>query len=204
MPAISRFEDHEVDPRSGKRVDVDARPLRPLRPVHPICSQCRRRPAVTRVRGRYVVLEDHDLCRQCWRAGLDATREEVRARREALELQKAGICAHDWQPISGWHARYRCAICQVIGRKLAALPGQRGRGTGIEPYRCEAKRGGARCKQLAVHAWHGKNLRCAEHRHAGRAGAARKELGGAGASEAGTPREARPEAAPAGSSAKRT
>ena len=43
--------------------------------------------------------------------------------------------AHDWQPISGWYARYRCSICRVIGRKPGAIHPQRGRSAAIEPYR---------------------------------------------------------------------
>ena len=78
MLTISKIADHEVDPRSGKRVDVDERPARP---AHPLCSECQRRPALTRIRGRYVVLEDHDLCRQCWRARMDASSATWRARR---------------------------------------------------------------------------------------------------------------------------
>ena len=70
--------DLEVNPRSGKRVDEDARP--PCR-VRPICSACRRRDPLTRVRGRYVVLADHDLCRQCWRALVDAGNATRLARR---------------------------------------------------------------------------------------------------------------------------
>jgi len=77
MLTVSRIEEHEVNPLSGKRVDV---PVRPLRRVRPICSECQCRPAVTRVRGRHVVLGDHDLCRQCWRAGIDASRPAWRAR----------------------------------------------------------------------------------------------------------------------------
>ena len=71
MPTIDELEarDFQVDPRSGKRVEGDVRPPRPSRPL---CSACRRRDTLTRVRGRYVVLADHDLCRQCWRARMDA------------------------------------------------------------------------------------------------------------------------------------
>jgi hypothetical protein len=76
---IEEVEEHEVNPLSGQRVDRDARPLRRVRPL---CSECQRRAAVTCVRGRHVVLEDHDLCRQCWRARMDArTAATRRARR---------------------------------------------------------------------------------------------------------------------------
>jgi hypothetical protein len=99
------------------------------------------------------------------------------------------ICApdaHDWQPISGWYARYRCSICGVIGGKPGAIQPQRGR-TAIEPYRCEAKRGGERCTEPAVHAWRGRNLRCAAHRHPGRTAGARKQIGAAGDSVSALP-----------------
>lgn len=68
----------EVNPLSGKRVEVAARPPRRVRPV---CADCRRRDALTRIRGRYVVCEDHDLCRQCWRARMDAGNATRLARR---------------------------------------------------------------------------------------------------------------------------
>jgi hypothetical protein len=71
-------ESREVNPLSGKRVDVDARTLRA---PQPLCSECQRRPALARLRGRYVVLEDHDLCRQCWRARWDARAATRLARR---------------------------------------------------------------------------------------------------------------------------
>jgi hypothetical protein len=70
--------DLEVNPRSGKSVNEDARPLRRVRPL---CAGCRRRHALTRVRGRYVVLADHDLCRQCWRALVGAGNATRAARR---------------------------------------------------------------------------------------------------------------------------
>ena len=80
MPTVDEVEvrDLEVNPRSGKRVDERARPVRRVRPL---CAECRRRDAVTRLRGRYVVLEDHDLCRQCWRAHMDAGNATRLARR---------------------------------------------------------------------------------------------------------------------------
>jgi len=71
-------ESREVNPRSGKRVDVDTQPLHPAQPV---CSECLSRPTVTRLRGRYVVLADHDMCRQCWRARMDARAATRLARR---------------------------------------------------------------------------------------------------------------------------
>lgn len=69
MSTSSRLDSHEVNPLSGKRVDLAARPLRRARPVF---DGCRRRPALARIRGRWVVLEDHHLCRQCWRTWMDS------------------------------------------------------------------------------------------------------------------------------------
>jgi hypothetical protein len=88
------------------------------------------------------------------------------------------MCAHDWQPIPGWYARYRCSICRVIGCKFGVVNAHmRGRGTEIQPYRCEARCGGERCSEPAVHGWHGKHFRCAAHRHPGHHTAqARREL----------------------------
>ena len=78
MLTIDDIRDLEVNPRSGKRVDEDARPLRRVRPL---CAACKRRDALTRVRGRYVVLAGHDLCRQCWRALVNAGNATRLARR---------------------------------------------------------------------------------------------------------------------------
>ena len=76
--------------------------------------------------------------------------------------------AHDWQPIATWYARYRCSICQVVGCKFGVVVARyRERSTAIEPYRCEARVGGQRCNEPAVHCWHGKKARCAAHPHHG-------------------------------------
>ncbi len=72
-------ESREVNPRSGKRVDVDPQPHHHA--AQPVCSECLCRPTVTRLRGRYVVLADHDMCRQCWRARMDARAATRLARR---------------------------------------------------------------------------------------------------------------------------
>lgn len=79
MFTASRIDsDHiDVNPRSGKAIDLAERRRRNARPL---CSQCHRRPAVTRLRGRHVVLQDHDVCRQCWRTWMDARRAGRRAR----------------------------------------------------------------------------------------------------------------------------
>jgi len=82
MLTIDEIIVHEVNPLSGKRVEEGAGE-RSMRRARPLCASCHRRPAVTRIRGRYVVLEDPDMCRQCWRAGQDAgdaTRLARRAR----------------------------------------------------------------------------------------------------------------------------
>jgi hypothetical protein len=87
---------------------------------------------------------------------------------------------HDWQPIPGWYARYRCASCGVIGCKFGLVnPHLRGRGTEIEPYKCQARPGGQKCDQPAVHAWRGKGFKCAAHRYPGRAARARQQLAAA-------------------------
>jgi hypothetical protein len=76
------FDVHEIDPRSGQRVDDGARHgARSKRGAHPVCSGCLDRPAVTRIRGRHVALGDHDLCRQCWRTHMDRARATRLARR---------------------------------------------------------------------------------------------------------------------------
>jgi hypothetical protein len=87
------------------------------------------------------------------------------------------ICTHDWQPIPGWYARYRCSLCEVIGCKFGVVVAKYGahRSVAIEPYRCQAQCGGARCNEPAVHGWAGKGLRCAAHRP-GQAARARREL----------------------------
>jgi hypothetical protein len=87
-------------------------------------------------------------------------------------------CVHDWQPIMGWYARYRCAICHVIGHKPGAVHPQHARCTAITPYRCEVRCGGKRCAAPAVHSWRGKKLRCAAHVHSGRTAKARDRLAG--------------------------
>ena len=76
--SIEEHRDLEVNPRSGKRVDEEVRTARHARPV---CADCRRRPAITCIRGRHVVLDDHDLCRQCWRTRMDSGRATKLARR---------------------------------------------------------------------------------------------------------------------------
>ena len=102
---------------------------------------------------------------------------------------------HDWQPIPGWYARYRCASCGVIGCKFGLVnPHMRHRGTGIEPYRCEARPGGEKCGEPAVHAWKGKHFKCAAHRYPGRAAQAREQLA-AGQQAAKLPTRTTPEPA---------
>jgi hypothetical protein len=53
--------------------------LRPIHRARPICCHCRRRPALTRIRGSWRVVKDHDLCRQCWRSLVDSKRAWERA-----------------------------------------------------------------------------------------------------------------------------
>ncbi|HEY6459934.1 MAG TPA: hypothetical protein VIY73_07270 [Polyangiaceae bacterium] len=79
---LTELRDSEVNPRSGKRLDDEKRPPRHARHL---CSECHRRPAVARIRGRYVVLGDHDMCRQCWSARVDARHAEKLACWEAAQ-----------------------------------------------------------------------------------------------------------------------
>jgi hypothetical protein len=87
-------------------------------------------------------------------------------------------CAHDWQPIPNWYARYRCSTCHVIGVKLMAVaPREAGvRRTEIQPYRCGATCRGERCSAPAVHSGYGKKFRCAEHGCGAPAGRARRAM----------------------------
>jgi len=90
--------------------------------------------------------------------------------------EAAAVCEHDWQPIEGWYARYRCARCRVIGYKPGAVHRQHARCMEITPYRCELRRGGERCAEPAVRSWRGKKFRCAGHCGAGRTAEARTAL----------------------------
>jgi hypothetical protein len=47
----------------------------------PLCRNCARRPAKSKLRGRWVVLKHHDLCRQCY--------ESLLASFEASQLRRA-------------------------------------------------------------------------------------------------------------------
>ena len=49
-------------------------PVIPIRRGPPLCRNCGRRPALTRIRGEYRVVKDHDVCRQCWRSWMDSIR----------------------------------------------------------------------------------------------------------------------------------
>jgi hypothetical protein len=86
------------------------------------------------------------------------------------------MCTHDWQPIPNWYARYRCALCHVIGCKLGVVQAAHVRRTSeIVPYRCGARPGGVKCPEPAVHGSYGKNFRCAVHRHPARPACARSK-----------------------------
>lgn len=90
------------------------------------------------------------------------------------------MCTHDWQPIPNWYARYRCTLCHVIGCKLGVVQARYvQRSNGIVPYRCGARPGGEKCPEPAVHGSHGKNFRCAVHRHRARPAHVRSVLAGA-------------------------
>jgi len=78
------------------------------------------------------------------------------------------MCTHDWQPIPNWYARYRCSLCQAIGCKFGVVVARhQTRSAAIAPYRCEARIGGERCNEPAVHSWNGKKYRCPAHRRPG-------------------------------------
>ncbi len=71
---------------------------------------------------------------------------------------------HDWQPISGWSARYRCSKCKAIGHKENVTVRYDGtkkpkRGLGVVEYRCQKKGCDAPAQ---VGDRHGKR-RCFEH-----------------------------------------
>jgi hypothetical protein len=51
----------------------------PIRRGRPTCKHCGRRPAITRIRGEWRVVKDHDVCRQCWRSWMDSLRAWRRA-----------------------------------------------------------------------------------------------------------------------------
>jgi hypothetical protein len=96
------------------------------------------------------------------------------------------MCTHDWQPIPGWYARYRCTHCSVLGCKFGVVVAPHGghRSNEIAPYRCQAQCCGAKCNEPAVHGEGGANkLRCAAHRP-GQAARARRELAAAKAAQA--------------------
>jgi hypothetical protein len=73
---------------------------------------------------------------------------------------------HDWQPIDGWCARYRCKECRIVGYRprvvtLGVEGGPFGR-IAITPYVCGATRDGERCGGPAE--WKQKGTwRCGEH-----------------------------------------
>jgi hypothetical protein len=83
------------------------------------------------------------------------------------------MCTHDWKPVAGWYARYRCAICGGFGYKQRFIrtdelgPGGPPKTMGsdrIKPYLCAHKPGGASCGGFAVKKENGR-WKCAEHRH---------------------------------------
>jgi hypothetical protein len=47
--------------------------IRPIRCARPVCRRCHRRCALACVRGKWRVVEHHDVCRQCWRSLTDAS-----------------------------------------------------------------------------------------------------------------------------------
>ena len=89
-------------------------------------------------------------------------------------------CPHDWQPVEGWRAQYRCALCGSIGRKIRAITLDDADGPvgppGITAYRCRLKDGnGVRCQARAVTRVDGKP-RCTAHACGEHTRAARESL----------------------------
>jgi hypothetical protein len=77
---------------------------------------------------------------------------------------------HDWQPITGWRARYRCNGCGVIARKPRLVthlypwgPANPDATPKITPYVCTLKIGELRCGCLAVKKIGRKKWRCRAH-----------------------------------------
>ena len=102
-----------------------------------------------------------------------------------METTTPLACAHDWQPIPGWYARYRCTRCQVIGCKFGVVQSKHiTRSLEIQPYRCEVRRGGEKCTAPAVSSLYGKKCRCAEHRHGTPAARVRRQVAAAKSAEA--------------------
>jgi hypothetical protein len=79
------------------------------------------------------------------------------------------MCNHDWQPVEGWYARYRCSVCRVLGCKFGVIDSDRAGSTVIEPYRCEENHGHERCSEEAVARISGL-MCCRRHRGLGRPG----------------------------------
>jgi len=72
-------------------------------------------------------------------------------------------CGHaNWEPIPGWHGRYRCPECGVIAYKPRVI-GTPKRGPRMTIYICGVRgcKNGAVCKELVGME---KQWRCAEHR----------------------------------------
>jgi hypothetical protein len=102
-----------------------------------------------------------------------------------METTTRPACTHDWQPIPGWYARYRCTLCHAIGCKFGVVQAKHvTRSNEIQPYRCEVRHGGERCNAPAVSSWYGKKFRCAEHRHGAHAARVRRQVAAAKSAEA--------------------
>lgn len=63
---------------------------------------------------------------------------------------------HDWQPVSGFNARYACSVCWALGyrRLVMGLVGERNRNH-IETYKCPTCKGcttarGRTCRVCAI------------------------------------------------------
>jgi hypothetical protein len=73
---------------------------------------------------------------------------------------------HNWQPIDGWRARYRCRDCRAVGYKprLVTMDVEGGPygGMRITPYVCAFAREGLRCGCPAVKKLRG-SWKCPTH-----------------------------------------
>jgi hypothetical protein len=85
------------------------------------------------------------------------------------------MCNHDWHPVSGWCARYRCSQCRALGFKFRVVMGYGD--PVIEPYHCQARPAGGRCNNLAV-TRRKREMRCLEHGSSHRTLVARKQPAG--------------------------
>lgn len=71
-------------------------------------------------------------------------------------------CEHDWRPIEGYYARYRCTLCGSIGLKERLVTGHRSET--IRPYVCHYCGGWAVAKEPTKPGQRTAQWRCHLHR----------------------------------------